>query len=163
LAALGGCGGAAANGEWIREAEGGNLGSAPLAYEQDATVSTPSDSAPKGGPQRLDHTVTLGSIYEAPPDPAAPAAQAPTSITINVNNYGGGYGPTPYYGYGYAPIVGGGFRPGGGGGFPPSGGSPSHGGGSSTITPGQSWPAAPSYGPAFPYHLSPASPWETKR
>jgi hypothetical protein len=158
---LTGCGGAASNGEWVREPEGGgSLGDAPISLERDPSLDTQSDAAPKNGPKRLDHTVTLGSVFEAPPDPAAPGAPAPASITINVNNYSGGYG-TPYYGYGYAAYAGSGFRPSApGGGFPSH---PSQGSGSSTVQPGQSWPAAPSYGPAFPYHTSPASPWETRR
>jgi hypothetical protein len=166
LVSLTGCGGAAANSEWVREPEGGGSlgGGESLASEHDAASDTTSDSAPQGGPQRLDHTVTLGSVIAPPPDPAAPGAPAaPSSIVINVNNYGGGYGSAPYYGYGYAPYYAGGSR--GGGGAPPHASQlPSGGGGrSSSMTPGQSWPAAPSYGPSFPYHLSPASPWETKR
>lgn len=161
--ALTACGGAATNAEWVQEPEGGgSIGQQPVALDHDAVAETTSDYAPKNGPQRLDHTVTLGSVFVAPPDPSSPSGPPPASVTINLNNYnGGGYG-TPYYGgYGYVPYyAGGGFRPGGG--FP-SGGNPSHGGGSSTIQPGQSWPSVPSYGPAFPYHTGPASPWETRR
>jgi hypothetical protein len=162
LVALTGCGGAAANSEWVREPEGGGslAGGESLTLEHDGTVSTTSDSAPTSGPQRLDHTVTLGSVIATPPDPAAPGAPPPASVVVNVNNYGGGYGSGAYYGYGYAPYF---------AGSRPSGGAPPHastlpsGGGSGSMQPGQSWPAAPSYGPSFPYHLSPASPWETKR
>jgi hypothetical protein len=161
LLSLAGCGGAAANADWVREPEGGgSLGSEePLALEHDASMT--SDSAPTGGPQRLAHTVTLGAVVAAPSDPAAPAAPAPSSITINLINYGGGQSPYYGYGYGYLPYYGSG-RPGGGSppsGFPPH---PSQGGGPAPMQPGQSWPAAPSYGPAFPYHTGPASPWETK-
>lgn len=157
LLSLTGCGGAASNADWVREPEGGgSLGSdTTLAVENDSGLT--SDSAPASGPQRLAHTVTLGSVVATPPDPAAPAAPAPTAITINVINYGG-YGQQPAYGYGYLPYYGtGGSRPGAGSPTPPSRG------GSTPIQPGQSWPAAPSYGPAFPYHTGPASPWETKR
>ena len=162
LVSLAGCGGAAANSEWVREPEGGGslAGGESLGLEHDATVDTTSDSAPKSGPQRLDHTVTLGSVVATSPDPAAPGAPAPSSIVINVNNYGGGYGSTPSYGYGYAPYFAG-SRPGGG--APPHASTLPSGGSSGGTQPGQSWPAAPNYGPSFPYHLSPASPWETKR
>jgi len=162
LASLAGCGGAAANSEWVREPEGGGslAGGEALGLERDRAVDTTSDSAPKSGPQRLDHTVTLGSIVATSPDPAPPGAPAPASVVVTVNNYGGGYGSAPYYGYGYAPYFAG-SRPGGG--APPHASTLPSGGGSGGVQPGQSWPAAPSYGPSFPYHLSPASPWETKR
>src|SRR3954463_3687623 len=119
LASLAGCGGAAANSDWVREPEGsGSLaGGEALALEHDAAVGTTSDSAPKGGPQRLDHTVTLGSVLATSPDAATPGAPAPSSVVINVNNYGGGYGSSPYYGYGYAPYF---------AGSRPSGGAPPH-------------------------------------
>ena len=162
LLSLSGCG-AAANSEWVREPEGGGSlgGGESLAAEHDASVDTTSDSAPKTGPQRLDHTVTLGSVVATYPEPAAPGAAGP-SVVVNVNNYTGGYGSTPYYGgYGYAPYFAG-SRPGGGGAPPHASHQPS-GGGSSGMIPGQSWPSAPSYGPSFPYQLSPASPWQTKR
>src|SRR5258706_443198 len=28
-----------------------------------------------------------------------------------------------------------------------------------TMRPGLDWPSVPNYGPAFPYHMGPASPW----
>jgi hypothetical protein len=158
------CGGAANNAAWVREPEGGGaLGEEPAAFDHESSLAdATSDSAPQGGPQRLNHTVTLGQVMVAPPDPAAPGgAQGPGSLTINVINYTNsapyGYGG---YGYGYAgvPFV---------GRF--AGGSPSspvvtpHGGGASIVQPGQSWPAPASHGPSFPYSTSPASPWETRR
>jgi hypothetical protein len=168
LASLAGCGGAAANSDWVREPEGGRLGGGEaLGLGSDAAADTTSDSAPKSGPQRLDHTVTLGSVVATSPAPATPdAAASSSSVVINLNNYGGGYGSTPYYGGGYgAPYSGyapyfAGSRWGGGAAH--AGTAPGRSGSGST-QPGQSWPAAPSYGPSFPYQLSPASPWETKR
>jgi hypothetical protein len=160
LTSLAACGGAA-NEAWVREPEGGgSIGDEQATLEHDATApELSSESAPQAGPRRLDHTVTLGEVYMAPPGPGAqgPVAAGPPSVVVNVNNY-----VTPAPGYGYAgygvPVVsGGGF----GSGTAP--GSSFTRGGGSTVQPGQSFPAPPSYGPQFPYHLSPASPWETKR
>ncbi|HTQ06414.1 MAG TPA: hypothetical protein VMI54_21290 [Polyangiaceae bacterium] len=165
LTSLAACGGAA-NQEWVREPEGGgSIGDEQVALEHDAMPpALTSDAAPQTGPHRLDHTVTLGEIYMAPPDPGAPGAgsQGQPSITVNVNNYmgsGAGYG----YGYGYGgygvPIVSRGALTGS---AVPSTPVFTTRSGSSTVQPGQSFPAPRSFGPQFPYHLSPASPWETR-
>jgi hypothetical protein len=154
---LTGCGGALTNSAWIAEPESGAVeADAHAALAQDGTVAlTTSDSAPKGGPQRLDHTVTLGEVVATPRDPSAPVAAAPpsTSITINVNGYGAPAG------YGYGVPIATGFS---GTAARPSSAAP-RSSGSSTVQPGQSWPAPASAGPSFPFNTSPASPWETKR
>jgi hypothetical protein len=164
LTSLAACGGAASE-AWVRQPEGGgSIGDEQVALEHDATApELASESAPQAGPRRLDHTVTLGQIYVSPPGPGAqgPVAAGPPSVTVNVNNY---VAPAPGYGYGYgyagyaAPVV---SRSGGVG--PSSSSFTTRGGGAATVQPGQSFPAPPSFGPQFPYHLSPASPWETKR
>jgi len=163
LTSLAACGGAA-NEAWVRQPEGGgSIGDEQVALEHDAMApALPSDAAPQAGPRRLDHTVTLGQIYVASPEPGAqgPGAQGQPSITVNVNNYmtpGPGYG---YAGYGVPVVSRGGGVSGGAG---PSSNFTTRGGSSAGIQPGQSFPAPPSFGPQFPYHLSPASPWETKR
>jgi hypothetical protein len=94
---------------------------------------------------------------EALPPSAVPAmpAGAPTTVVVNVNNYSQpAYAPYGGY-YGAFPVA----REGRGA------HSPSHAVQSTPgpVIPGQNWPAAPSYGPSFPYSTSPASPWETKR
>ena len=160
LGLLAGCGGAANEG-WVREPEGGgSLGDEQVALEHDAAPpELTSDSAPQAGPRRLDHTVTLGEVYVTPPAPGAPGPASPgSSVTVTVNNYvtsGPGYG---YGGYGVVPFVSRGGFSGGAASSPAF--MPRGGGG--TVQPGQSFPAPPSYGPAFPYQLSPASPWEAR-
>jgi hypothetical protein len=157
--ALAACGGAA-NEAWVRAPEGGGeIGDEQASLEHDALApELASDSAPRTGPRRLDHTVTLGEVYLAPPAPGAQgaAAQAQPAVTVNVNNY---VTPAPAYGYGYVgyggPVV---SR--GSGAAAPSSSFTARGSGN--VQPGQSFPAPPSFGPEFPYHLSPASPWETK-
>jgi hypothetical protein len=166
LASLAGCGGASSNAEWVRTAEAGAVvGDAHVAFEHDASAglgeaatSTDSDELdPSSGRQRLSRTITLGEVVAMPPS-AAPAAQGSgTTVIVNVTNqtqpayvpvYGG-------YGYGYGAVAlgsRGGSRP-----------SPSPHAASAPIIPGQSWPAAPSYGPSFPYSTSPASPWQHQR
>lgn len=160
-----GCGGAASNAEWLREPESGAVvGDAPAALAHESSSSAivndssyaVSELEPAPGHQRLDHTVTLGEVFAMPPSGAATnQGGGSTTVIVNVNNtMQPGY--TPYYGgYGYSALArgsGGGSRP-----------APApHQGGSAPIIPGQSWPAAPSYGPSFPYSTSPASPWEHK-
>jgi hypothetical protein len=150
-----GCAGSLGNSEWLAEPEAGAVeGNAPAALAEDAaTAYTTSDSAPKAGPQRLDHTITLGEVVATPRDPSAPVAAAPppASITINVNNYGApaanGYGVPVTFSSGASR----------------SAAAAPRGGGASNIQPGQSWPSPASAGPSFPFSTSPASPWETKR
>ncbi len=163
LTSLSACGGAA-NEAWVREPEGGgSIGDEQVALEHDAVPpALTSDAVPQAGPHRLDHTVTLGEVYMTPPEPGAQGsgAQGQQSITVNVNNY---VGPGPGYGYGYGgygvPIVSrGGLT---GSSVPSTSGFTTRGGGG-TVQPGQSFPAPRSFGPQFPYHLSPASPWETR-
>lgn len=160
LALVAGCGGAAANADWVRTPEPGAVaGDAPATFEHEASSSPElSELEPPTGPRRLDHTITLGEVFAVPPSGApAPQSGGSTTVVVNVNN---SMQPAyaPYYGaYGY-----GGLAWGGSG----SGSRPSptpHSAGSSPVIPGQSWPAPASYGPSFPYSTSPASPWETKR
>jgi hypothetical protein len=163
LTSLAACGGAA-NEAWVRQPEGGgSIGDEQASLEHDAMApELASESAPRAGPQRLDHTVTLGQVYTAPPEPGAqgPVAPGQPAITVNVNNYvtpGPGYG---YAGYGFPAVTRGDSS--GGSTGPSNSNFGTRGGGSSTVQPGQSFPAPPSFGPQFPYHLSPASPWETR-
>ena len=165
LVLVAGCGGAASNADWLREPESGAVvGDAPAALAHESSASTAvSDSTyalselePTAGHQRLDHTVTLGEVIAMPPGAAAANQSGGTTVIVNVNNsMQPAYAPYSGYGYGYGSLAWG-----SGGGRP----APApHQGGSSPVIPGQSWPAAPSYGPSFPYSTSPASPWEHKR
>jgi len=158
---LGGCGAAVSNEAWLREPEPGTLAAGePLRVEHDAaltsTTSMVSDAAPRSGPQRLDRTITLGSVEATAAAAPAPAAGTPATVVVNVNTY---TPPAyaPYYGgyYGAFPVA----RSSGGGHAPSNAARTSP----APVLPGQNWPAAPSYGPSFPYSTSPASPWETKR
>ena len=154
LALAAGCGGAASNADWVRTPESGAVAAdPPVAFEHEASSSAALHEVESpSGRQRLDHTVTLGEVFALPPT-AAPASQngGSTTVIVNVTNSAPAY--VPYYGgygYGYGALArseaGGGSRP-----------SPApHQAGSSTIIPGQSWPAPPSYGPSFPYSTSPA-------
>jgi hypothetical protein len=155
LLGLPGCGSAVSNADWVRAPEPGTLsGNEPLSLEHEQTTVTVSDAVPRSGPQRLAHTVTLGSV-EATPQIAAPAAPAGgTTVVVNVNNYSQpAYAPYGGY-YGALPVALSDRAL-----HPPA---PARSG-PAPVIPGQSWPAAPSYGPSFPYSTSPASPWETKR
>jgi len=157
LALLAGCGGAASNAEWVTTPESGAvIADTPVAFEHEASPSVAvSELEPTVGRPRLDHTVTLGEVIALPPS-AAPASQAGGNSTTVIVNVNGAAQPAyaPYYG-GYGALT---WGDRGGGGRPAP-----HPAGASPVIPGQSWPAAPSYGPSFPYPTSPASPWETKR
>lgn len=92
---------------------------------------------------RLRHTITLGESYAATETRAATAASPGSQVNVNVatyvpvtvNTYAGGFVDSPRA----APST-------------PSSSS-------STPATGGDFPAPPSYGPSFPYHTSPASPW----
>lgn len=163
LTSLSACGGAA-NQAWVQAPEGGgSLGDEQVALEHDATPpALASEAVPQAGPHRLDHTVTLGQIYMTSPEPGAQGSGAgQPAVNVTVNNYvtpGAGYG-YGYGGYGVVPVVSRGGFTGSAAPFTPA--FSARGGGS--VQPGQSFPAPASFGPAFPYHLSPASPWETRR
>ena len=102
---------------WVSQPEGGASppDAVALAHD-DAATPTQSESAPTSGPQRLDHTVTLGSVMvaDAAPAPAAPGSGPTSVVIVNVNGYGGpAYAP---YGYGYGYGLGTSFSRAGGGG-----------------------------------------------
>jgi hypothetical protein len=99
--------------------------------------------------RRLDRTITLGGTTESSVRPYAPTPAADPRGVAVVNVYVNqppAYGAS--YGYGYAsPVV-----------VAPRATmvrtQPA------TVRPGLDWPAVPSYGPAFPYRMGPASPWD---
>jgi hypothetical protein len=107
-----------------------------------------SDAAPKTGPQRLARTITLGSVVDTSraPTPAAPLP-GPAPATLQPNTH-----VQPSYGYSEIPVF-----------APAPSAPPPRESGSSSVQPGQDFPAPPSHGPAFPFQSSPASPWETGR
>jgi hypothetical protein len=106
-----------------------------------------------GEHQRLMRTVTLGGDA-APPGAAPNAAPAPErGTTIVINNYPSSpsYAYPAFYGgvsasranVGVGRVVT----------ATPSAASP--------IQPGQNWTPPAQTGPSFPFHMGPASPWET--
>jgi hypothetical protein len=103
----------------------------------------------------LNHTITLGEVdATSSGDPAAPAYGPSVSVTIN--NYGQSSAP------GYAGYYGGyvGFGAARGASFARGGGvTASPRAGSSSMQPGQNWPAVADHGSSFPYRSAPASPW----
>ena len=150
---------------WVSQPEPGPFADDDLALADrhldglgESTASTwNADHEVEGRPHarpRLDRTVTLGeghtSYAERPAAQAAPGA-APVSVTIN--NYVGT--PNDYDGYYSAPYFAGDFRRS----DAPRPGPPIV----RPTRPGQSWPALPSYGPAFPFKTAPASPWTPAR
>jgi hypothetical protein len=152
LAGTASCGAEVPSSAWVREPEsGGALGDEELALERHVNDTYTSSAAPKSGPQRLDRTITLGSVVDTSRGPA-PASAAPGSpaVTIQVNNYvqraAYGYVDTPTY----APA-------------PSAPNTPARGSGGAGVQPGQNYPAPVSHGPAFPFQASPASPWESQR
>jgi hypothetical protein len=113
--------------------------------------------------RRLTKTVTLGGDAAPPAPPGAQpvtGAGAERGTTVVINNYPS----SPSYGYPYGVIsstrVGAGFGAGVTPASPPSNASSSP---ASTIQPGQNWSAPARSGPAFPFHVGPASPWEAER
>ncbi len=156
LAVLPACAGAASGSEWVREPESSaELGDTRGAFEHDPrTTLLLREAAPRSGPRRLDRPVTLGEVVDSGGVPAAAAAPGPSpTVIVNVNNTG----QPVYAGYGYlgaSALVDRGYGQ--------TGGQVSRSG-SSSIVPGQNFPAPPSYGPSFPYSTSPASPWGAQR
>jgi len=132
----------------------GTLGEKQLLERDDGAASFTSRSAPSAGPQRLDHTITLGEVTSTAPAGAGAPAPGPggTSVTVNVTNY---VQPAQSYGYGEIPVL-------AIGGNVPTASAP-HAPRSSSTQPGQDWPAPVSHGPTFPYKTGPASPWEAAK
>jgi hypothetical protein len=143
---------------WVHEPEDANLdtdaayaaldlepvpGSVPEAQEQMSDAPRP----------RLAHVVSLGQSESSAPRPTAPAAPGCTtpSVVVNVVNYGCARYAA---GYGY-PLT---YRTTTNDSAPPRASSSS-----STPSLGQDWARPPSYGPSFPWHTGPASPWERSR
>jgi hypothetical protein len=153
LACATGCGAdLTSSSAWVHEPEsGGSLGDTELALERHGGAAYTSEAAPKTGPRRLAHTITLGSVVDSGRGPApAAAAPGPPAVTIQVNNH---VAPATY-GLSEVPA----FV------TTPSGpASTARGTGSAGVQPGQNFPAPVSYGPAFPFQSNPASPWETRR
>jgi len=145
-----GCGADLTSSAWVREPEaGGSLGDREL--ERRAGAAYTSEAAPKTGPQRLAHTITLGAVVDTGRGPApAAATPGPAAVTIQVNNY---VAPATYGLEEVPAFV-----------TTPSGpASAARGTGNTGVQPGQNFPAPVSRGPAFPFQSSPASPWETGR
>ena len=103
--------------------------------------------------QRLNHTVTLGEVDVAPPSEQAPSPYGGQPVSVTINNYGQTGAAPGYAGY-YSGFAGFGSS------FARSGGvTPASRPASSSMQPGQNWPAVPDHGSSFPYRSAPASPW----
>ena len=106
----------------------------------DVNVPAPSESESR---PRLRRAITLGESYagsvataeRSAPGAASVQVNVSTYVPVTVNNYGGGYTSD------YSVVA------------------PSRASTGTTLQPGQDFPSPPSYGPAFPYHAGPASPW----
>jgi hypothetical protein len=116
--------------------------STPLDEQTPLLQATRAESAPAARP-RLEHTITLGETDASyvPPPAAADAGsganvqvQVQTNVPVTINTYGS------YPGDVVAPRA-----------LPAQP--------STTLEPGQNFPAPASYGPGFPYRSGPASPW----
>jgi hypothetical protein len=111
--------------------------------------------------RRLDHVVSLGegAASAAPPSSAVGGpSSATTPVVVNIVSYA-----APSYGYapGYAPAYSSvGYRPTSAG---VSRVAPVNIAPGGTPPLGHDWQAPRSYGPNFPYHTGPASPWERPR
>jgi hypothetical protein len=136
-----------ANAEEVRSLDSENGVPAPTENTNQVITlgETTSTSLPESGPPAGDEGASEG-------------AGAP-SVQVNNNYYGG-------YGYGYGTFYGGyGYGWGGGGRGDRSGRDSGDRGRrtNSSVQPGQSWPAVPDYGPAFPFRTAPANPWAPAR
>jgi hypothetical protein len=144
---------------WVHERESGvdlSPPDPPSEGAPSARVSPPLVDEPvaeRAAPRpRLDRTITLGGSAEssAPPYDAAVATGDPrptTVVNVYVNQMPGvAYGAS--YGYGYASPL---FV------APPVTAVRTQ---AAALRPGLDWPAVANHGPAFPYRMGPASPWD---
>jgi hypothetical protein len=125
----------------------------------------PSSEAPR---HRLDHVVSLGEgAASAPPSPGVIGSSSapPTPVVVHIVNYAApsyGYAAPSYdYAPGYSqsyPRAAHRFSPAGASRVAPVNLAP---GGTPPLA--HDWQTARSYGPNFPYHTGPASPWERAR
>jgi hypothetical protein len=133
-----------------------SLANTPVSRASSALIParTEAEPAPENH-QRLNHTVTLGEVDVAPPGEQAPSPYGGQPVSVTINNYGQAGASTPGYAGYYSGFAG--F----GGGFARSGGAvtPASRPSSSSMQPGQNWPAVPDHGSSFPYRSAPASPW----
>ena len=119
-----------------------------------AEALTPIDDTSFVAPRpRLSQVITLGETYATrSPSPSGAAAPAPSPSPVIVQVFAGGAPGYGYYGVGPSFSTRASHSLGEGpvrssGGLPPVGGD---------------WTAPPSHGPAFPYRMAPASPWERR-
>lgn len=144
---------------WVNEPENGVDLAPPMAPSSveprrppraapSATVESGAETA-RSRP-RLDHTVTLGESVSIAPQapPYDPRVAGVVNVNVYVSPSSAGYGG--YGGYFYAAPVGVGV---------PVGARTM--GTSAQLRPGLDWRSPPSFGPAFPYRMGPASPWES--
>ncbi|HWA75525.1 MAG TPA: hypothetical protein VG937_24490 [Polyangiaceae bacterium] len=118
--------------------------------------------------RRLDHVVSLGEgASAAPAQPGDAATSASPTVVINIVNTTAPSPGSANYGYGYPARYGDQVPRFTSSRAPAAGVSrvaPTRAGASAGTPPvGHDWPASPSYGPNFPYHTGPASPWERTR
>jgi hypothetical protein len=136
-------------------AEQHSVANTPVLHAPSTEIPAVTDAEPPPeNHQRLNHTVTLGEVDSPPPSEQAASPYGP-AVSVTINNYsqtGLGYGG--YYGaYGGFGVV-------RGSGFARSGGVTSASrSGSSSMQPGQNWPAVADHGTSFPYRSAPASAW----
>jgi hypothetical protein len=149
---------------WVSQPEPGPFAGDELAlagqshdgFEDPVTSNFVRDLEVEGRPQarpRLDRTVTLGEVHAGYTERSAEPSPAPAPVSVTINNYVAT--PSSYDGYYAAPAIVGDFRRG-------DDSRPARPIARPT-EPGQSWPALPSYGPAFPFKTAPASPWAPAR
>jgi hypothetical protein len=149
---------------WVSQPEPGPFADGDLAlseqrpdgFAEPVSSTLGRDLEVVGRPQarpRLDRTVTLGEVHAAYTERQAEATPGPAPVSVTINNYA--TTPNYYDGYYAAPYYRGDFRRG----DDPRPARPS----ARPTQPGQSWPALPSYGPAFPFKTAPASPWAPAR
>ncbi len=138
---------------------------APTPENAEEVRSLDSENGVPAPTENTSQVITLGETTSTSLPESGPTAgyegtsegtSAP-SVQVNNNYYGGygyGYYGTYYGGYGY-----------GGGRVDRSGQDGGDRGRrtNSGVQPGQSWPAVPDYGPAFPFRTAPANPWAPAR
>jgi hypothetical protein len=155
---------------WVNEPESGVDLEPPSPRSPNESIPRPADPAEAARPAaqvvdpgvpdnrpRLDRTITLGgeSAFGAREErTSAETSSGPTNV---VNVYVMPSAPSFAYGSSY-----GGFYAPRGGAFLPAQtiGSARAPAAPAALRPGLDWPSVPNHGPAFPYRMGPASPWE---
>jgi hypothetical protein len=158
---------------WVNEPESGVDLEPPSPRPASESVPRPADPSEAARPAalvaegaaaahpRLDRTITLGGELAFPTQAETSSAATSNGPTNIVNVYVMPSAPSFAYGSTYGSVYGTGFYSGGSAFFPARTiGAAQVPAAQPALRPGLDWPSVPNHGPAFPYRMGPASPWE---